>query len=149
MRRPFPRGFAHVSSVEGVAVEPTANRFFRSQYLQGHLAYRLALSSATNENTGKAKPQIHFVLGAGYYLAKAKLFDPNESLYKTIRNENVSSFVFPSGIELSYYIKNTWGAMLSINNNLYLSDDLDLYEVESNGPDNQLIINLGLCYKFN
>lgn len=128
---------------------PIANRFFRSQYLQSQLVYRVAISPAKNNKTGNAKPQVHLVFGAGYYLSKAKLFDPNLSIHNPIRSENISSLVFPAGIELSYYIKSTWGAMLSINNNTYLSDDIDLYEVESNGPDNQLFINLGLCYKFN
>ncbi|MFQ3269685.1 MAG: hypothetical protein ACI9B2_001498, partial [Flavobacteriales bacterium] len=42
-----------------------------------------------------------------------------------------------------------FGFIASVSNNLYLSDKIDLYEVQSNGVDNQLLFNLGMCFKFN
>ena len=129
---------------------PSFNRYFRSQYLQGHIAYRKAISKYENAKTGKALPQVHLLFGAGYYVADVKLFDPNEDpLVIKPKQETISSVYFPLGLEVSYYFRQGFGFMASVNNNLYISDKIDLFEVSGNGPDNQLMFNLGMCYKFN
>lgn len=126
---------------------PTDNNIplknFRSQYTQANLAYRRALT-----NTGIQIPQLHLVAGAGYYYADAQLthtLDDNTTEF----SDDVWSLVFPVGLELSYYIQEEWGAVLSLTNNLFGRDHIDLLESSSNGLDHQIIINLGLCYKFN
>ena len=63
-------------------------------------------------------------------------------------SDEVSSLVFPLGLEVSYYIKEEWGMVLGISNNIFTRDDIDLYENNDN-IDQQLIINLGICYSFN
>jgi hypothetical protein len=129
--------------------EPSFNRYFRSQYLQGHIAYRKAISKSENVKTGKTLPQVHLLFGAGYYVADVKLFDPNTNTLDPEEHETISSVYFPLGIEVSYYLRQGFGFMASVNNNLYISDKIDLFEVSGNGPDNQLMFNLGMCYKFN
>lgn len=137
------------NSGESDFIEPSFNRFFRSQYLQGHIALRKALSKVSNEKTGNPLPQLHLIVGTGYYIADIRLFDPNESNLNPIRHETVGSLIFPIGLELSYFMKHSWGVVLSASNTIFSKDNIDLYEVDSNGPDNQIMINLGLCYKFN
>ena len=63
-------------------------------------------------------------------------------------SDEVSSLVFPLGLELSYYIKEEWGMVLGVSNNIFSRDNIDLYESNDN-IDQQLIINLGICYSFN
>ena len=63
-------------------------------------------------------------------------------------SDEVSSLVFPLGLELSYYFKEEWGMVLGISNNIFSRDNIDLYESNDN-VDHQLIINLGICYSFN
>lgn len=128
--------------------EPSYNSYFRSQYLQGHIAYRKAISKYENVKTGKALPQVHLLFGAGYYVADVKLFEPNKDPLEP-KQETIGSVYIPLGIEISYYLRQGFGFMASVNNNLYLSDQIDLYEVKRNGTDNQLMFNLGMCFKFN
>ena len=129
--------------------EPSFNRYFRSQYLQGHIAYRKAISKHENPKTGKILPQAHLLFGCGYYIADVKRFDPNKDIFNPDKHETISSVYFPLGIEVSYYLRQGFGFIASVSNNLYLSDKIDLYEVQSNGVDNQLLFNLGMCFKFN
>ena len=63
-------------------------------------------------------------------------------------SDEVSSLVFPLGLELSYYFKEEWGMVLGISNSIFSRDNIDLYESNDN-IDQQLIINLGICYSFN
>ena len=63
-------------------------------------------------------------------------------------SDEVSSLVFPLGLELSYYFKEEWGMVLGVSNNIFSRDNIDLYESNDN-IDQQLIINLGICYSFN
>tara|TARA_B110000977_G_scaffold140384_1_gene178194 strand:+ start:242 stop:925 length:684 start_codon:yes stop_codon:yes gene_type:complete len=123
------------------------DRYFRSQYLQGHIAYRRAISKNESINSGKAIPQMHLLFGAGYYIADVKLFDLNLDNATPEKQQTVSSLYIPLGIEASYYLEQGFGFMASITNNLYLNDKIDLYEVKSNGVDNQLMFNIGMCYK--
>ena len=123
---------------------------FRSQYLKSYLAYRRAISPSENKK-GKTIPQLHLVIGAGYYYGNTyntQYINPDEDLVLNL-HQDVWSFVFPTGLELSYYIQDEWGTVISVTNNLFSKDTIDLYKDNSNGPDHQLIINLGLCYKFN
>ncbi len=123
---------------------------FRAQYLKSYLAFRRAISPLENKK-GKTIPQLHLVIGAGYYYGNTyntNYINPDEDLLITL-HQDVWSFVFPTGLELSYYIQDEWGAVISVTNNLFNKDTIDLYKNSSNGPDHQLIINLGLCYKFN
>ena len=116
---------------------------FRSQYTQANLAYRKALT-----HTGTKTPQLHLITGAGYYYANAlstSAFDDSSTEF----SDDVWSLVFPIGLELSYYIQEEWGAVLGVTNNIFSRDNIDLYESNNNGIDHQLIINLGICYKFN
>lgn len=129
--------------------EPQFNHYFRSQYLQGHIAYRKAISKNENVKTGKTIPQVHFLIGTGYYIADVKLFQPSVDNINTKKHETISSVYFPFGLEVSYYLRQGFGFMASLSNNLYLNDKIDLYEVKNNGPDNQLMFNLGMCFKFN
>lgn len=123
---------------------------FRAQYAQSYLAYRRTLSRSENKK-GKTIPQLHLFVGTGYYYGNTfntNYIDPdNDLIIKS--NDDVWSFVFPTGIELSYYFKNIWGATVAISNNLFSRDNIDLYKDDSNGPDNQLIFNLGICYQLN
>ena len=123
---------------------------FRAQYVKSYLAFRKAISPLEN-NKGKTIPQLHMIIGAGYYYgntSNTNYINPDEDLLLTL-HQDIWSFVFPTGLELSYYIQDKWGAVISVTNNLFNKDIIDLYEDSSNGPDHQLIINLGLCYKFN
>jgi len=129
--------------------EPSFNRYFRSQYLQGHIAYRKAISKHENLKTGNPVPQVHLLFGAGYYRADVKRYNPNIETLDPDKHETISSVYLPLGIEVSYYLRQGFGFIASVNNNLYLSDKIDLYEVEANGTDNQLMFNLGMCFKFN
>lgn len=135
---------------------------FKSNFIQGSLNYRLALTPSTARKTGKNIPRLHLNIGAGYYYAEVNQKSTIERTYTTgtdiqiihtydditFKNKNVWSYVFPAGLEVSYYTHNDWGVLLSLNNNIYLSDDLDLYDSKINGYDNQIMLNLGLCYKF-
>lgn len=128
---------------------PSFNRYFRSQYLQGQIAYRKAISKHENAKTGNALPQVHLLFGTGYYIADVKQFDPNKDHFKPTKHETISSVYFPLGLEFSYFLRQGFGFTGSVINNLYLNDKIDLYEVTSNGVDNQLMFNLGMCFKFN
>ena len=123
------------------------NRYFRSQYIQGHIAYRRAISRKTSTNSGKKIPQIHFLIGSGFYVANVMLFDLNIDEVNPEKEESINAIYIPIGLEASYYFEQGFGFMASITNNLYLNDKIDLYEVDNNGTDNQLMINIGLCYK--
>ena len=63
-------------------------------------------------------------------------------------SDEVSSLVFPLGLELSYYFKEEWGMVIGVSNNIFSRDNIDLYESNDN-IDQQLIINLGICFSFN
>jgi hypothetical protein len=128
---------------------PSFNRFFRSQYLQGHIAIRRAISKHENVKNGNPLPQAHLLFGAGYYIADVKRFDPNVDNFTPDKHETIGSYYFPLGIEFSYYLRQGFGFIASLTNNLYLNDKIDLYEVQGNGTDNQLMFNLGMCFKFN
>ena len=129
--------------------EPSFNRYFRSQYLQGHIAYRKAISKHENLKTGNTLPQVHLLFGAGYYMADVKRFNPNVDDFNPDKQETIGSVYFPLGLEFSYYLRQGFGFIASVSNNLYLNDKIDLYEVQGNGTDNQLMFNLGMCFKFN
>ena len=123
------------------------DRYFRSQYLQGHIAYRRSISKIKSINSGKKIPQLHLLFGTGYYIAEVKLFNLNLDDETPEKQQTISSLYIPLGIEASYYLEQGFGFMASITNNLYLNDKIDLYEVKSNGVDNQLMFNIGMCYK--
>ena len=115
---------------------------FRSEYSQGHIAYRKAITP-----TGIQIPQLHLHAGIGFYYADAsRTWSLSESVAEL--SDEVSSLVFPLGLELSYYIKEEWGMVLGVSNNIFSRDNIDLYESNDN-IDQQLIINLGICYSFN
>lgn len=115
---------------------------FRSQYTQGHIAYRKAITP-----TGIQIPQLHLHAGIGFYYSDAsRTWTLNESVAEI--SDKVSSLVFPLGLELSYYIKEEWGMVLGVSNNIFSRDNIDLYETAID-LDQQLIINLGICYSFN
>lgn len=119
---------------------PSTN--FRSQYTQGYIAYRKAITP-----TGIQIPQLHLHAGIGFYYADASRTSTlNESVAEL--SDEVLSLVFPLGLELSYYIKEEWGMVLGVSNNIFSRDNIDLYET-SIDLDQQLIINLGICYSFN
>ena len=119
---------------------PSTN--FRSQYTQGYIAYRKAITP-----TGIQIPQLHLHAGIGFYYADAsRTTTLNESVAEL--SDEVLSLVFPLGLELSYYIKEEWGMVLGVSNNIFSRDNIDLYET-SIDLDQQLIINLGICYSFN
>ena len=115
---------------------------FRSQYTQAHIAYRKAISP-----TGIQIPQLYLYAGIGFYYADAKNTWALNGAVAELSDE-VSSLVFPLGLEVSYYIKEEWGMVLGISNNIFTRDDIDLYKNNDN-IDQQLIINLGICYYFN
>ena len=115
---------------------------FRSQYTQAHIAYRKAISPK-----GIQIPQLHLYAGIGFYYADANNTWALNGAVAELSDE-VSSLVFPLGLEVSYYIKEEWGMVLGISNNIFTRDDIDLYENNDN-IDQQLIINLGICYSFN
>ena len=72
---------------------------FRSQYTQAHIAYRKAISPS-----GIQIPQLHLHAGIGFYYADAsRTWSLSESVAEL--SDEVSSLVFPLGLELSYYIK--------------------------------------------
>lgn len=135
---------------------------FKSNFLQGSINYRLALSSGKAKKTGRNTPRLHLNVGAGYYYADAHKKSTIERTYTTgtdiqivhtytditFEDKNVWSFVIPAGLELSYYTNNDWGVLMSVMHNLYLSDDLDLYDSKINGYDNQIMLHVGMCYKF-
>ena len=115
---------------------------FRSQYTQAHIAYRKAISPS-----GIQIPQLHLHAGIGFYYADANRTETlNGSVYEL--SDEVSSLVFPLGIEVSYYLKEKWGIVLGISNNIFSRDDIDLYE-NNDTIDQQLVINLGICYSLN
>ena len=115
---------------------------FRSQYTQGYLAYRKAITP-----TGIQIPQLHLHAGIGFYYADAyRTWTLNGAVAEL--SDEVSSLVFPLGLELSYYFKEEWGMVLGVSNNIFNRDNIDLYESNDN-IDQQLIINLGICYSFN
>jgi hypothetical protein len=115
---------------------------FRSQYTQGYIAYRKAISP-----TGIQIPQLHLHAGIGFYYADAsRTWTLNGAVAEL--SDEVSSLVFPLGLELSYYFKEEWGMVLGVSNNIFSRDNIDLYETNDN-IDQQLIINLGICYSFN
>ena len=115
---------------------------FRSQYTQGYIAYRKAITP-----TGIQIPQLHLHAGIGFYYADAsRTWTLNGAVAEL--SDEVSSLVFPLGLELSYYFKEEWGMVLGVSNNIFSRDNIDLYE-SSDNIDQQLIINLGICYSFN
>tara|TARA_B100000161_G_scaffold44407_1_gene27671 strand:- start:2167 stop:2751 length:585 start_codon:yes stop_codon:yes gene_type:complete len=115
---------------------------FRSQYTQGYIAYRKAITP-----TGIQIPQLHLHAGIGFYYADAsRTWTLNGAVAEL--SDDVSSLVFPLGLELSYYFKEEWGMVLGVSNNIFSRDNIDLYESNDN-IDQQLIINLGICYSFN
>ena len=115
---------------------------FRSQYTQGYIAYRKAITP-----TGIQIPQLHLHAGIGFYYADAsRTWTLNGAVAEL--SDEVSSLVFPLGLELSYYFKEEWGMVLGVSNNIFSRDNIDLYESNDN-IDQQLIINLGICYSFN
>ena len=115
---------------------------FRSQYTQAHIAYRKAISP-----TGIQIPQLHLHAGVGFYYADAsRTWTLNGAVAEL--SDEVSSLVFPLGLEVSYYIKEEWGMVLGISNNIFTRDNIDLSENNDN-IDQQLIINLGIGYSFN
>ena len=115
---------------------------FRSNYTQAHIAYRKVISP-----TGIQIPQLHLYAGIGFYYADAiNTLELNGAVAEL--SDKVSSLVFPLGVEVSYYIKEEWGMLLGISNNIFTRDDIDLYENNKN-IDQQLIINLGICYSLN
>ena len=119
---------------------PSTN--FRSQYTQGYIAYRKAITP-----TGIQIPQLHLYAGIGFYYADAsRTWTLNQSVAEL--SDEVSSLVFPLGLELSYYFKDEWGMVFGVSNNIFSRDNIDLYESNDN-IDQQLIINLGICYSFN
>ena len=119
---------------------PTIN--FRSQYTQGYIAYRKAITP-----TGIQIPQLHLHAGIGFYYADASnTWRLGETIDEV--SDEVSSLVFPLGLELSYYFKEGWGMILGVSNNVFSRDNIDLYESNDN-VDHQLIIDLGICYSFN
>ena len=122
---------------------------FRSQYTQIYIAYRKSLSTPRNEITQKNKPQFHLITGLGYYYADASLTTTANNFSPFKSTDDVWSLVVPIGLELSYYIQENWGAILSLTNNMYARDNIDLYESNDNGFDNQVMINVGLYYKLN
>jgi len=75
------------------------------------------------------------------------LFDLNIDGVNPEKEESINAIYIPIGLEASYYFEQGFGIMASITNNAYLNDKIDLYEVDNNGTDNQLMINIGLCYK--
>jgi len=115
---------------------------FRSQYTQGYMAYRKAISP-----TGIQIPQLHLHAGIGFYHADASRTWTLNGAEAELSDE-VSSLVFPLGLELSYYFKEEWGMVLGVSNNIFSRDNIDLYESNDN-IDQQLVINLGICYSFN
>lgn len=123
------------------------NRYFRSQYIQGHIAYRRAISKKISPNSGKKIPQIHFLIGSGFYVADVMLFDLNTDKINPEKEESINAIFIPMGLEASYFFEQGFGFIASITNNLYFNDKIDLYEVDNNRTDNQLMINIGLCYK--
>ena len=115
---------------------------FRSQYTQGYIAYRKAISP-----TGIQIPQLHFLAGIGFYYADvSRIWTLNGAVAEI--SDEVSSLVFPLGLELSYYFKEEWGVVLGVSNNIFSRDNIDLYESNDN-IDQQLIVNLGICFSFN
>ena len=115
---------------------------FRSQYTQAHIAYRKAISP-----TGIQIPQLHLHAGIGFYYADASRTRTSNGAVDE-HSDEVSSLVFPLGLEVSYYIKEEWGLVLGISNNIFSRDDIDLFEINDN-VDHQLIINMGICYLIN
>tara|TARA_B100001093_G_scaffold519778_1_gene610426 strand:- start:7553 stop:8137 length:585 start_codon:yes stop_codon:yes gene_type:complete len=115
---------------------------FRSQYTQGYIAYRKAITP-----TGIQIPQLHLHAGIGFYYADASRTTTLNGAIAELSDE-ISSLVFPLGLELSYYIKEEWGMVLGVSNNIFSSDNIDLHETTID-LDQQLIINLGICYSFN
>lgn len=115
---------------------------FESQYTQGHLGYRKAITP-----TGIQIPQIHLNAGIGYYYADGtSLITLNNQTSEF--SKEVWSLVFPFGMEISYYVKEEWGVILSISNSIFTRDSVDFYDMNNN-VDHQLIINLGICYSLN
>ena len=120
----------------------TASINFRSQYTEGFMAYRKAITP-----TGIQIPQLHLFAGIGFYYADAsRTWTLNGAVAEL--SDEVSSLVFPLGLEFSYYFKEEWGMVLGVSNNIFSRDNIDLYESNDN-IDQQLIINLGICYSFN
>ena len=105
---------------------------FRSQYTQAHIAYRKAISP-----TGIQIPQLHLHAGIGFYYADANSTWTLNGAVAELSDE-VSSLVFPLGLEVSYYIKEEWGMVLGVSNNIFTRDNIDLYENNDN-IDQQLI----------
>lgn len=115
---------------------------FRSQFTQAYIAYRKALTAPSLK-----KIQIHLITGVGYHYGDIELTSEfGELTSKT--PANVWSIVFPIGLEMSYYIKEDWGVILSFSDQMFGRDNIDSYEDSSNGLDHQLILNLGFCFKF-
>ena len=115
---------------------------FKSQYTQGHLGYRKAITP-----TGIKIPQIHLNAGIGYYYADGTSLTTVNELTSEV-SEEVWSLVFPFGMEISYYVQEEWGVVLGISNTIFTRDTVDFYDMNNN-VDHQLIINLGICYSFN
>ncbi|MAZ31387.1 MAG: hypothetical protein CMP57_04750 [Flavobacteriales bacterium] len=115
---------------------------FRSQFTQAYIAYRKALTAPSLKNI-----QIHLISGVGYHYGEIEFTSEfGEVTSKT--PANIWSIVFPIGLEMSYYIKEDWGVILSFTDQMFGRDNIDLYEDSSNGLDHQLILNLGFCFKF-
>ena len=115
---------------------------FRSQFSQVYIAYRKALTVF-----GIKKIQIHTISGVGYHYADVELTSEFQELVSKT-TKDVWSIFFPIGLEISYFIHDSWGVILSFTDQIFGQDNIDLFQDSSNGQDNQLILNLGFCFKF-
>ncbi len=113
---------------------------FKSQFTQAFIAFRRALNP-----TGLKKLQVHLISGIGYHYGDVELTSIGELV--TITPEDIWSVFFPIGLEISYYLQEDWGVILSISDQMFGRDNIDLYEDIGNGLDHQLILNLGFCFK--
>jgi hypothetical protein len=114
---------------------------FRSQFTQAYIAFRKALNPL-----GLRKLQIHLISGIGYHYADIELTSElGDVITKT--PADIWSVFFPIGLEMSYYIQEDWGVIISFSDQMFGRDNIDLYENPINGLDHQLIFNLGFCFK--
>ena len=114
---------------------------FRSQFTQAYIAFRKALSPQ-----GLKKLQVHLISGIGYHYGDVELTSEQGEIV-TKNSADIWSVFFPVGLEMSYYIQEDWGVIISFSDQMFGRDNIDLYENSSNGLDHQLIFNLGFCFK--